>query len=258
MNNTKQLLESIYEEAIAFSNGDDEFNLSEKESALLDEIIKNSERSKGVLTVFITSLAYKIENPDQDIRMHQAQIPGGYGARTYDTQNITPFMKDKKFPAMSESGWLTRSLEQPFAYTLDYQGKITPKVLKTAFLKLLDFVQTKDVAQEYLLYVLTGLILKRDSQLIRLARPNSLPISTIISHLERHFNESYTTAGASRLPSLAIYAAYECLIDELKRFEGKTLMDIVSHTSADSQSGRIGDIDIIDEEGKPFARIGRV
>ncbi len=69
--------------------------------------------------------------------------------------------------------------------------------------------------------------------------------------LERHFSAKYSCAGASRLPVLAVYAAYECMMDELERFKGKTLLPMESHNSADSQSGRIGDIDIW-ENGAAF------
>jgi DNA (cytosine-5)-methyltransferase 1 len=41
----------------------------------------------------------------------------------------------------------------------------------------------------------------------------------------------------------------------VKRFEGKKLLDIESHTSADSRSGRIGDIDIVDEKGRAFEAV---
>jgi len=42
---------------------------------------------------------------------------------------------------------------------------------------------------------------------------------------------------------------------EIRRFEGKQLLPMESHTSADSRSGRIGDIDITDEQGKPFEAV---
>ena len=46
---------------------------------------------------------------------------------------------------MAESGWLTRSLEQSFPYTLDYKGNISNKQVKQAFLKLIDSLETKSV-----------------------------------------------------------------------------------------------------------------
>jgi len=88
-----------------------------------------------------------------------------------------------------------------------------------------------------------------------LAKPANLPIGAIIDLLKNHFYSSYNSVGASRLPVLALYAAYQCLIDEVKRFEGKTLAPIESHTSADRRSGRIGDIEISNPDGRPFEAV---
>src|SRR5690606_5614819 len=102
---------------------------------------KRSESAKAVLTVVITSLTYKIQNPEQDIRNHQTSIENGYSGRTFDTKYITPFLKKVKFPAMTESGWLTRSLEQKVPYDFNFSGAIRPDYLKTAFLNTVDFIQ---------------------------------------------------------------------------------------------------------------------
>ena len=48
---------------------------------------------------------------------------------------------------------------------------------------------------------------------------------------------------------------YECLIKEAKRFENKELLPIEGHTSADAQSGRIGDIEVVDENGRSFEAV---
>ena len=84
--------------------------------------------NRGIWTVAITSLFYKIYHPDQDIRKHQnTDVPytGGYSGRSFDTSYITPALTELKFPSMAESGWLTRSLEQKSPYNLDYPGNIT-------------------------------------------------------------------------------------------------------------------------------------
>ena len=57
------------------------------------------------------------------------------------------------------------------------------------------------------------------------------------------------------MPVLAIYAAYQCLITETKRFERKQLLPIENHTSSDKSSGRIGDIDILDEKQRMFEAV---
>ncbi len=236
---------------------DDEIRseLPQEAKALLHEILQNSESSKGVITVVITSLVYKIFHPEQDIRNHQSGIPNGYSGRTFDFTFITPFLKSVRFPAMAESGWLTRSLEQKVPYDMNYTGAIRPDTLKEAFLGVIDHIERTSDWEAMLSFLFQGLILQRNKQRIELAKPVNLPIGSIIDLLNRHFFSNYNSVGASRLPVLALYAAYQCLIDEVKRFEGKTLAPIESHTSADKRSGRIGDIEISNPDGKPFEAV---
>ena len=87
---------------------------------------------------------------------------------------------------------------------------------------------------------------------IGLAKPFRLTIAQIIKLLEKHFTYHYTSPGASRLPTLAVYAAYQCMIEQVARYKDKTLCPLESHNSADSQSGRIGDIDVNNENGSAF------
>jgi DNA (cytosine-5)-methyltransferase 1 len=253
----REFLELKYSESIEIVGSDDfiKSDLDQNTQEKLNEILDRSEKSKGVLAVLITSLVYKIFYPSQDIRNHQGSIENGYSGRTFDNKHITPFLKSARFPAMAESGWLTRSLEQKVPYTLDYPGAITPSSVKRPFLELIDSIQNGGNSQEMLTYLLQGLIIQRNKHSIDLAKPVNLTISKIIILLEKHFNSRYTAEGASRLPVLALYAAYQCLIHEAKRFENKKLQPIESHTSADTRSGRIGDIEIIDETGKPFEAV---
>ncbi len=65
-------------------------------------------------------------------------MQNGYSGRSFDTKYVTPFLRKYEFPSMSESGWLTRSLEQPYPYILDYKGKISPKEVAEAFLLILN------------------------------------------------------------------------------------------------------------------------
>lgn len=230
-------------------------DINESEKSLLDVVLATSESAKGVLTVVITSLVYKILHPAQDIRNHQEGIPNGYSGRSFDTKYITPFLKQHKFPAMAESGWLTRSLENKVPYDLNYTGSIKPQSLKTAFLSLLDRIQTGADPIKYLSYMLQGLIIKRNRQQIELAKPISLSIKTILDLLKKYFHAQYVSEGASRLPVLALYAIYQCLISQTKRFENKRLLPLESHTSADTRSGRIGDIDIVDINNREFEAV---
>lgn len=250
----KEILQNVYEIALdEVARQDYSTSLSDETTEQINILVSHSEASKAVMTVLITLFTHKIHNPQQDIRCHQAGLPNGFAGRRIDTEYITPFMKSVSFPAMSESGWLTRSLEQPHPYTLDYPGKITPQTVKKAFLELIDKVQCKGTsAEEVLKYAFKLLIRQRDSLNINLAKPHSLSISSIIKLLERHFTYHYTSPGASRLPTLAIYAAYQCMMGQVARYNDKHLCPLESHNSADSQSGRIGDIDVNNEDNTAF------
>lgn len=251
-------LNEIYESAMSKASGKDCImsDLPDAVKTELDTVLANSERSKAVLTVLITSLVYKFLHPEQDIRRHQQSIDGGYSGRTFDAKYITPFLREKRFPSMAESGWLTRSLEQKVPYDFDYPGAIKPDNLKKSFLGILGKLENGEFdAADAVDYLLQGLIIARDKHNISLARPQNLSIEHIVCLLDNHFHSKYSAEGASRLPVLALYAVYECLTEELKRFEGKVLLPIESHTSADSRSGRIGDIDVDREDGSIFESV---
>lgn len=250
----KEVLESIYNQALV-ETSDNNYTTDLLQSIVSDIelIVSRSEANKGLIAVLTTLLTHKIVDNAQDIRFHQAQQENGFAGRSIDKDVVTPFMKSVSFPAMSESGWLTRSLEQPHPYTLDYPGKIKPDSVKNAFLEIIDQVQVHDVSPENVLcYFFKLLIKQRDDMNIELAKPHSLSIANIIKLLEKHFTYRYTCAGASRLPTLAIYAAYQCMMGQVARYNDKILCTLESHNSADAQSGRIGDIDINNENGSAF------
>lgn len=229
--------------------------ISDLERESLDTILEYCEQRKAVLTVLITSLCHKIIDPKRDIRLHQSNLKKGYSGRTLDTRVITPFMKEKRFPAMVESGWLTRSFEQNSPYDLKYRGKITPPKLKQAFLVAVDYIEKHHAsAENYLIYLFQNLILIRENNTVEITRiedKSQFSIKQIIQMLEEHFDKS-SIVGTARLPVLAIYSVYECMILEVKRFEGKKLLPLGSHTSADYRSGDIGDVEVVDEEEIPF------
>lgn len=126
---------------------------------------------------------------------------------------------------------------------------------KKAFLEIIDFVQTKDGNPRHcLLYYFQKLILFREKEKIEispLADGQKISISDICKLLENHFEKS-NSYGKSKLPVIAVYSIYECLISELKRFEDKTLVPLGHHTSADSRSKSVGDIQINNKNGQPF------
>jgi DNA (cytosine-5)-methyltransferase 1 len=160
-------------------------------------------------------------------------------------------LKQLGLPAMAESGWLTRSLEQPFPYTLDYQGKISNQKTKDAFLGLIDFIETNpqqaEVILRLLLHQVNQIIQTQKIKILKIDNPEPFDINTLSSCLENHFSFNYQTRGASKLPVLALYAIYQRLIIEVERYKSCILKPLGSHTASDLTSGSAGDIEIFDK-----------
>lgn len=251
MNHT-QILQSIYNEMEELDESDF-FKIKNKlktnEIEWLDLIIDKREYRKAVLTVFITSLTHKMHSPEQDIRYHQKDLEGGYSGRVIDTKYITPFMKKVRFPHMAESGWLTRSLEQKQPYNLEFGGSITPSRLKNAFLNLLNKIEEEnknpEIYLKYLFYYLIKKRRKKESVEFNNFESANILIKEIIEIMKKHLYADYRyNEGNSRLPTIMIYSVYQSMVKELKRFEGKKLLELESHTASDRSTGAIGDIEI--------------
>lgn len=252
--NHRDILERLYNMAIGkTAQNDYSTKLPIDVADNIRLLVERGEANKAPLTAVITLFTHKVYDPQQDIRLHQASMEGGFAGRGRDAQYITPFMKDKGFPSMAETAWLTRSIEQPAPFNLDFPGRITPSSVKIAFLQLINSVQVENVdAEQVLLYILKLLIKQRDDKKITLAKPHNLSITNIIDILQKHFEYKYSCHGAARLPTLAVYAAYKCMMTEVARYKDKMLAPLEAHTSADSQSGQIGDIQINNEDGTAF------
>jgi len=219
----------------------------------LDVIAENRERCRAVLAVIITLMLKKMMSPKQDIRKHQAGMPGGFSARGLDSSEVTPFLRENGFPYMvAGAGALTRSLEQAVPYDKDYTGKITPKSERDAFLLCVDAVQTKKVnPNDALIYLFTKLIKYRDlDESIKLHKPVNMSIKVIVSKISDHFEKC--GRGGAELPVLAVYAVYKQIVAEVQRYKNCVLCDLQSHTAADSQSGFLGDVQVNGPDEKPF------
>lgn len=257
-----KIMESAYEQAKNKSLRSLLSGLSDEFVQDLRVIAENAETQKAVLGVTLTSLVYKVYEPKQDIRKHQEGMKDGYSGRTFDTKYVTPFLKSK-FPhfAMAESAWLTRSLEQPRPFNLNFPGKIRNTVLKTAFLKTLDRVQTDKNLAPKLLVALIGLMLeataKDDTLFTKVQVTSGITIAKIIDALSLHIRHDYGkgVVGTARLPVLAIYSVYNLLMPDVKRYSGKFLVPLESHTSPDSRSKSLGDIDVNNADNSCFESV---
>ncbi|MBD2150152.1 hypothetical protein H6F44_08480 [Pseudanabaena sp. FACHB-1277] len=223
----------------------------------IDLIAQNCSKQKGVYTVLVTLLIHKTLHPQQDVRFHQENLPNGFSGRTIDTKYITPTLKSLGLPSMSESGWLTRSLEQPFPYLIDYQGKIGGKGVKDAFLSILDFLEAKvkstnqqKIAEQMTIYLLQAVVEIAKEETIEIPKiddnkKSEIKINDIVSALEEHFYcKTYTAKGTSKLPVIAVYAIYELIIKEVNRYQNCILKPLGSHTASDRTSKSAGDIEV--------------
>lgn len=252
-----QFLESLYSEVNSLTSIDN-LGLSPNQLKWVKAVYENEETFKGVYTVLTTSLVYKCLHPEQDVRYHQSNMENGYSGRTFDTRYITPFLKSKQFyGAMKESGWLTRSLEQNLPYNLEYPGKINSKEVKSAFLNILNDIEIENgEPRKYLLALIKNSLIEKSKKTVVLINPikaeSDLNISDIIGNLNKHFYYKYKSRGASILPVIALYSIYECIVEELKRFEDKKLEVLASHTSCDRSSGATGDVVVRNNDGSLY------
>ena len=268
MNKARSILEDAYQQAKSKDNIHSD--LSETQENWVNTIVEKAESHKAVLAVLTTSLTKKIETPTQDIRYHKKELPNGYSGRSFDTRHVTPFIREKfqRFAMKGGSGWLTRSLEQAHPYTLAYLGKIRDTAVKNSFLQVLNDVEENQAdPKKYLQAIFASLIdviarpqvslslfENTDEDSIQSSQSDKITINTIVNSLKYHFSFNYRVAGASRLPVLAVYSAYEMLM-AIERYEGKTLSPLKSHTTSDIKSGGIGDIEVLDENGNFFEAV---
>lgn len=222
-------------------------NISRNYREYLEIIGTNSAKRKGVYTVLTTLLYYKYLHPNQDVRRHQAQLEGGFSARSFDTVHVTPILKKHRFPAMAESGWLTRSLEQPYPYDFEYNGKI-PELLKNPFLHCVDYVERYPSKALNMLRILLNAVIQvskiNQITITPLSNPDRLTISKIECVLREHFLKQYGTHNGAKLPVLAFYAIYSCLISEFKRYKDCHLAPLSSLTACDKTNKASGDIEV--------------
>ena len=259
MNHREKLLE-IYNSLITYNFSSEKFldscNLVSEKKNFLKTIGDKIESQKGVYTVLITLSVHKILSPNQDIRNHQVSLPNGFSGRTIDTQHITPTLKELGLTSMSESGWLTRSLEQPYPYNREYNGKISNKEVRHSFLEIVDLINTDPSCPEIVLKFLLGRSVeireKNKIQLSPLTNPEKITVDNLIDCLSLFFNKNYNISGGSKIPVITSYTIYQLLLNEVRRYEDYNLEELGFHTTSDKTSKSSGDIEVKDKLGNVF------
>lgn len=247
-----QYLENIYNKAQSLV-GIEPTDMTQDQYQWIKAVVDKEQNLKGVYTVLVSSLTYKVLHNAQDVRYHKVELSNGYSGRSFDTKYVTPFLKSKKFfGAMKESGWLTRSLEQVHPFILDFPGRINNQAVKSSFLNIMNDIEENSAsAEDYLTNIFRLSIIEKAKKTVTIVNPIdsecSVNIEQIMKFLEEHFYYGYSSRGASILPVIAFYSIYECIIDEIGRYKDKKLDKLASHTSCDRSSKATGDIVVRDK-----------
>lgn len=237
---------------IAFAEGlEPNVTISSRLSNSLDVLHLRAQAASAVFTNILTCLAIKSARPQADVRFHQTQIqkdtdrPVGVNFRGISEDVVFPWLSHNRFEG-AKSGWQTRTLERPKPYTMDYDENI--QHVKTEFLAVFDELEVQAQSPfDALTYLVSKQVVRREEVKITLSIPKTKDIGTIVEFFRLHFFKSYKgSKGASRLPVLALHAIYSVMVPELRRYSGKTVLDLNAHSAADSQTGSIGDIEVLD------------
>lgn len=248
-------LETAFARAqVGFTSGDlTTYELSDRLKDALTEISSLSQKAQTGFTNIVTCLAIKAAMPNVDMRYHQVQIqkdtdrPAGFNFRGVSEKLIYPWLSENTFEG-AKSGWQTRTFERPKPYMMSYDENIG--AIKNSFLTTFDEIEeNEESAENALAYIFHLQLILRESKKIVMSHPRTKDIQLIVKLFREHFFHEYkASSGASRLPVLALYAIYTALIQQLDRYKGMELKLLEEHSAADSQTGAVGDIEIINTE----------
>jgi DNA (cytosine-5)-methyltransferase 1 len=139
----------------------------------------------------------------------------------------------------------------------DLELKTVPKKAGPLMIRTLDVIQASTnplpAARATALTLMYCFIEERNKGKVDLTRPKGLSINSVCDLLRRHFAYKYKT-NAPRLPQVAIYALYSCLVKSVGRYASFELQPLERLKTANRKSGTVGDIDI-QFQGKPVEAV---
>lgn len=206
------------------------------------------ESHKAVYTCLIMLLVKKIDDPNQDIRYHKKELKNGFSGRGYDTNYITPVLKKNNLPSMSESAYLTRSIEQPHPLDRGFPGKIRDTLTKNSFLEIINIFQNEPSYCEGILdyLIIEGKKIKSENfiPVKKIKKIDQIFINDFINLLIEYLKIDFKSSGASKVPVLCIHSIYQIFLREIDKYKDYTLKEIGFHTTSDRTSKSSGDIEL--------------
>lgn len=259
------VLQLCYDRAIAlYDAGDCDAFAESIPDDLGEHVAELAALQHAARGALLTLVVYKAIQPAQDIRACKIEHPGGFSARSWDTRCTIPFLAKHDLKRSVESHWLSQTLslgDQPWTRERTFTTsprKIGPLLLECVNTleeqsALLDAESASLRAQECAVVVLCQLINARNRDRVLLTRPKNLTISQVLSLLDSHFAAGYQ-AGTPRLPQVAMYAIYECLLNNVRRYGDKELEPLGRMKAADRKSGAVGDVEL-SASGRPIEAV---
>ncbi|WP_456111827.1 hypothetical protein [Roseburia inulinivorans] len=252
-----EILSECYEAAELESKKDDISDLiatiGESDSKVIIELANTKHACRGAA---ITLAIYKILHPEQDIRSHKAEYDNGFSARGVDHNVTVPFLIQKGLPYNVDTHWLSQTLSYSQPYTPDVILKTVPKKAGSDFIITANLIQDADSTErvkKITTLILEKMIEERNKGNIPLTKPKNLSIDQIMEILHKQFSASYEK-NAPRLPQIAVYAIYKCLMNDVDRYSGFELKPLERMKTANRKSGTVGDIDLW-ENGRPIEAV---
>ena len=222
-----------------------------------NEVVQLSKVKHAARGIALTLAAYKVTEPTQDIRLHKSDHLGGFSARTIDNTGTIPFLQANSLYYNVETHWLSQTFSFAGPYMPDLNLKTVPKNAGPLMVKVVNAIQNSDnqiiFARAVLLIIFIALIDERNRGKVRLEKPQNLSIDQTISLLNAHFLTKYNK-NSPRLPQVAIYAIYQCIMPTMDRYNGHTLMNLERMKAANRKSGSVGDIDV-NKADQPFEAV---
>lgn len=209
-----------------------------------------NQRNGAVVRLVLACSLAKIHRPTIDIRKPYTEIgdSDAYSGRSYDEGYVTTFVQAHGLPCNPTTAFLTPALRNRNTTLLPSTNLVgrTPELYQAALQLLTDVQDSTILAEDVLAESVRSLLIKkhvREEQMSALMAGlrtpgEGIPLSSegIVTLLEQHLR----SPGSSRLPVLAVAAAYEAAGARL----GEMAKPLSSHNAADLQTGAIGDVEI--------------
>jgi DNA (cytosine-5)-methyltransferase 1 len=166
-------------------------------------------------------------------------------------------------PRNVETHWLSQTLSYgDTPWTRDRVLRTTPKAAGPLLIDIVNTLeerhsknpkQSSALARGIAVVILIELIKIRNKNKVLLTRPKGLLIDQIIRLLNKHVSTQYDK-NAPRLPQLAIYAIYKCLVRSATRYRDFHLEPLGRMKAADRKSNTVGDV-VLTKESHPIEAV---